>query len=87
MQRVQRIAGDRFPAAVRHNVFPVQREVNILRCDKKRVQKLSHCSPSIALRRYAETDLLLISFGRHNPFSEQALQPFVGFTFGVLPRT
>jgi len=30
--------------------------------------------------------LLLISFGRHNPFSEQALQPFVGFTFGVLPQ-
>lgn len=63
-----------------------EREVNVLRCDKKRVQKLSHRSPSIAPRRYAETDLLLISFGRHNPFSEQALQPFVGFTFGVLPR-
>ena len=40
----------------------------------------------MALRKYAETDLFRISFGRHSDLSEQALQAFVGFTFGVWPR-
>lgn len=37
----------------------------------------------MAPRKYAETDLLRSSFGRHSSFREQALQDFDGFTLGV----
>ena len=83
MQRVQRIPGNSLPAPVRHHIFIVQGKVDILRGDKKRIQKLSHGLSSMAPRKYAETDLFRISFGRHSSFREQALQDFDGFTFGV----
>ena len=62
----------------------IECQIGVLGGDKQRVKQLFHSS--IAPFRYPETDFAFISLGKHNSLSEQAGQPFCGFTLGVQPR-
>ena len=51
LQRVQRIPGNHILFPVCQDIFPLQRQINVLRGDKQRVQKLLHGISSIAALR------------------------------------
>ena len=51
LQRVQRIPGNHVLFPVCQDIFPLQRQINVLRGDKQRIQKLLHGISSIAALR------------------------------------
>ena len=86
LQRMERIASYCFLVPVCHDIFSIQRQINVFRGNKEGIQKSLQRASSFPALRYSTTGRRRGKDGKQISFNEQDRHILPGLTCGVYPR-